>query len=110
MGGIFHNQILKGGGAIPPCRAEMPGFFHFTTKEVKITIWQTKVQSPGIEQGGPEAPPVPDAEKVPEQLETKNLTGPTADGQPEQAIPAEESKGELEKTDGKIIDITGKMT
>lgn len=70
---------------------------------------ETKVQGPGIEQGGPEAPLAPDAEKVPEQLETENLTSPAADGQPEQAAPAEESKGEPEKPDGKIIDITGKM-
>ena len=70
---------------------------------------ETKVQGPGIEQGSPEAPPAPDAEKVPEQLETENLTVPAANGQPEQAAPAEESKGEPEKPDGKIIDITGKM-
>ena len=70
---------------------------------------ETKVQGPGIEQGGPEALPAPDVDKAPEQLETENLTAPAADGQPEQAAPAEEPKGEPEKTDGKIIDITGKM-
>ena len=70
---------------------------------------ETKVQGPGIEQGGLEAPPAPGADKAPEQLETENLTGPAADGQPEQAAPAEESKGEPEKSNGKMIDITDKM-
>ena len=70
---------------------------------------ETKVQSPGIEQGGPEAPPAPDTDKAPEQVEAENLTAPAADGQQEQAAPAEEPKGEPEKPDGKIIDITGKM-
>ena len=71
---------------------------------------ETKVQSPGIEQGGPEAPPAPDTDKAPEQVEAENLTAPAADGQPEQAVPAEESKEKPEKPDGKIIEITGKMT
>ena len=70
---------------------------------------ETKVQGPGIEQGGPEAPPAPDTDKAPEQVETENLTAPATDSQPEQAAPAEESKGEPEKPDGKIIDITDKM-
>ena len=70
---------------------------------------ETKVQGPGIEQNGPEAPVAPEADKAPEQVETEKLTAPAADGQPEQAAPAEEPKGEPEKPDGKIIDITGKM-
>ena len=70
---------------------------------------ETKVQGPGVEQSSPEAPPAPDAEKVPEQLEAEKLTGPAADGQSEQAAPAEESKGEPEKPNRKVIDITGKM-
>lgn len=36
-------------------------------------------------------------DKAPGQLETENLTAPVTDGQPEQAAPAEESKGEPEK-------------
>ena len=43
------------------------------------------------------------------QLGMENLTAPAADVRPEQAAPAEESKGKPEKPDGKIIDITGKM-
>ena len=64
---------------------------------------ETKVKGPGIEQGGQEAPPAPDVDKAPEQLETENLTAPAAEGQPEQAAPAEESKGKPEKPDKKPL-------
>ena len=70
---------------------------------------ETKVQGPSIEQGGPEASPAPDTDKASEQSRMENLTGLAADDQPEQAAPAEESKGEPENPDRKIIDITGKM-
>ena len=53
---------------------------------------ETKMQKPGIEQSGPEVPPAPDTDKASEQLGMENLTGPAADGQQEQAAPAEEPK------------------
>ena len=70
---------------------------------------ETKVQSSGMEQGGAEVPPASDVDKKPEQLGPENLTGPAASDQPVQAVAVEESKGEPEKSNGKVIDIISKM-
>ncbi len=81
---LFHNHILYGGDATPPCRAIVPGFFHSMTKEVNISMADEKKatgheeQAPPAGPGGSKVPPAPQTKQQPVQSGIENLDFPSA--------------------------------
>lgn len=117
MSGGFHNHILEGGGATLPCRAEMPGFFHTTTKEVNITMADEKTIAGHEERRSPtgmssqKSSPILGVDKSLEPFGIENLTPPVADDKKGKADPGNEAPITEPKFKGvKVIDITGQVT